>query len=98
MRHGLSLRAFGHATSLFLGITFVLCVGFDLLLPAHAMYQVWERLLPGFTFIGWGSFFLGLVESYAYGWYAALIWVPLYNVLAAREDARSSHASRETVA
>jgi hypothetical protein len=26
----------------------------------------------------------GLVESYGYGWYAALIWVPLYSVLSAR--------------
>jgi 2TM family of unknown function (DUF5676) len=87
MKHGLSLTAFGQATSLFLAITFTLCVAFDLLFPAHAMYQTWQKLLPGFTFIGWGSFFLGLVESYAYGWYATLIWVPLYNVFAAREAA-----------
>ena len=38
MTHGLSLRAVGHATSLFLAITFVLCVGFDLLFPNHGMY------------------------------------------------------------
>lgn len=73
MTHGLSLRAVGHATSLFLAITFVLCVGFDLLFPNHAMYQAWEKLLPGFTWISWGSFLIGLVESYGYGWYAALI-------------------------
>jgi hypothetical protein len=30
------------------------------------------------------SFSLGLIESYGYGWYVALIWVPLYNVFAAR--------------
>ena len=39
MRQGLSLTAVGHATSIFLSTTFVLCVGFDLLFPAHAMYQ-----------------------------------------------------------
>jgi len=27
---------------------------------------------------------IGLVESYGYGWYLALIWVPLYNVFSAR--------------
>ena len=27
---------------------------------------------------------LFLVESYGYGWYVALIWVPLCNVLSAR--------------
>jgi len=84
MKHSLSLVAFGHATSLFLAITFVLCVGFDLVFPHMAMYRSWQALLPGFTWISWSSFLLGLVESYGYGWYAALIWVPLYNVLSAR--------------
>jgi hypothetical protein len=55
---GISLSAFGHATSLFLAISFVVCVGFDLLFPAHAMYQAWRALLPGFTWISWPSFFL----------------------------------------
>lgn len=84
MTRGISLSAFGHASSLFLAITFVVCVGFDLLFPAHAMYQTWRALLPGFTWISWPSFVLGLVESYGYGWFLALIWVPLYNVFAAR--------------
>jgi hypothetical protein len=78
------LVAFGHATSLFLAFTFVLCVGFDLVLPQMAMYRSWQALLPGFTWISWSSFLLGLVESYGYGWYVTLIWVPLYNVFAAR--------------
>ena len=84
MKHSLSLVAFGHATSLFLAITFVLCVGFDLVFPHMAMYRSWQALLPGFTWISWSNFLLGLVESYGYGWYVALIWVPLYNVLSAR--------------
>jgi len=49
-----------------------------------AMYRSWQGLLPGFTWISWSSFLLGLVESYGYGWYVALISVPLYNVLSAR--------------
>jgi hypothetical protein len=86
MKRGLSLAAVGHATSIFLATPFVLCVGFDRLFPAHAMYQTWQHLLPGFEWISWKSFVLGLVESYGYGWYAALIWVPLYNVFALRGD------------
>ena len=31
MKHGISLLAVGHASSLFLAITFSLCVAFDLL-------------------------------------------------------------------
>ncbi len=86
MKQGLSLVAVGHATSLFLAITFVLCVGFDLLFPAHAMFQAWQKLLPRFHWLNLGSFFLGLLESYAYGWYIALIWAPLYNVFALRKQ------------
>jgi hypothetical protein len=88
MKHAISFAAFGNATSLFLAITFTLCVGFDLIFPAHAMYQAWQKLLPGFEWISWRSFFLGLVESYGYGWYLTLIWVPLYNVFAGRASRR----------
>jgi len=84
MRQTLSLIAVGGATSLFIAISFALCVGFDLLFPQHAMYEAWRDLLPGFEWISWRSFGLGLVESYAYGWYFALIWVPLYNVFVRR--------------
>jgi hypothetical protein len=80
MSRGISLRAAGLATSLFLAIAYVLCVAFDLLFPSHAMYQVWLKLLPDFEWLTWRSFLLGLVESYGYGWFIALIWVPLYNV------------------
>ena len=79
MKHKISLFAFGHATSLLIAITFLICVAFDLVFPDHAMYEVWLKLLPGFTWISWKSFFLGLVEAYLYGWFIALIWVPLYN-------------------
>ena len=89
MKPGLSFVAVGHASSLFLAITFAVCVAFDLLFPAHAMYQSWQKLLPGFEWISWKSFFVGLVESYGYGWYFTLIWVPLYNVFAGRSRPRA---------
>ena len=84
MKHSVSLIAVGHATSLFLAMTFTLCVAFDLAFPEYAMFEVWRKLLPGFEWLTWKSFILGLVESYAYGWYFALIWAPLYNFFAAR--------------
>lgn len=80
MKHKISLVALGHATSSFLAISFTLCVIFGLLFPQQAMYPVWLKLLPGFEWISWKSFFLGAVESYFYGWFIALIWVPIYNV------------------
>ena len=76
----------GMSLGLFLAITFVLCVGFDLLFPNLAMHKVWQQLLPAFTWLSWPSFFLGLVESFAYGWYIALIFAPLFNFFAARSE------------
>jgi hypothetical protein len=78
------MLAFGLSLGLFLAITYVLCVGFDLLFPGHAMYQSWLQLLPGFTWLTWSSFLLGLIESFVYGWYVALIFCPLFNFFAAR--------------
>lgn len=93
MNKGLSLFAVAHATSLFFVITFSLCIAFDLAFPEHAMYQTWQKLLPGFEWLSWKSFFLGLVEAYGYGWYVALVWVPLYNVFAARAAQRGGRTS-----
>ena len=76
--------ALGMGLGTFLALTFVLCVLFDLWFPALAMNPVWAPLLPGFTWINWGSFFLGLIEAFAYGWYIALVFGPLYNFFAAR--------------
>jgi len=91
MSNRISLVAVGHATSLFLVITFTLCVAFDVLFPEHAMYSSWQKLLPGFTGINWSSFFIGIIETYGYGWYIALIWVPLYNVFASRSAHHCKH-------
>ena len=76
--------ALGMSLGLFLAVTFILCVGFDLLFPDQAMYKSWLRLLPGFTWLSWSSFFLGLVESFGYGWYIALVFGPLYNFFVTR--------------
>lgn len=85
MKNSLSLTAIGHATGLFLAITFTLCVAFDLLFPEQAMYRSWQALLPGFKWLSGPDFFIGLIESYGYGWYFALIWVPLYNFFSNRQ-------------
>ncbi|MDX2503990.1 MAG: DUF5676 family membrane protein [Gammaproteobacteria bacterium] len=91
MNKGVSLFAVGHATSLLLAISFTLCVVFDLLFPGYAMYQSWQALVPGFVWLSWKSFFIGLIEAWAYGWYFALIWVPIYNFVAQKGEKCSKH-------
>lgn len=78
------LLVFGLSLGIFFVITFVLCVGFDLLFPGQEMYHTWLRLLPGFTWLTWPSFLLGMAESFGYAWYVALIFCPLFNFFAAR--------------
>jgi uncharacterized protein DUF5676 len=60
-------------------LSFVLCVIFGLLFSGATMYQAWLPLLPGVSWISWPSFALGLVESFAYGWFIAAIFVPAFN-------------------
>jgi hypothetical protein len=74
----------GMGLGLFLSLTFALCVLFDLWFPGYAMNAAWTPLLPGFTWISGTSFAIGLVETFAYGWYVALIFGPIYNFFAAR--------------
>jgi len=75
----LNWKTVGVSVGLFLAISYVLCVVYDLIFPGQTMYQAWIRLLPGFTWITWGTFFLGLVESFLYGIYFSLVFVPLFN-------------------
>jgi hypothetical protein len=74
----LDWRVVGLAMGSFLSISYIVCVVGDLVFE-HRMYEVWLKLLPGFTWINWGSFFLGLIEIFFYGIYFGLVFVPLYN-------------------
>lgn len=81
----LPVAVLGLSLSSFLVITYALCVIGYLVFPGlpinHAALAIF---LPGFELLSWPSFLLGLVESFAYGWYVALIFGPLFNFFALR--------------
>ncbi len=81
MRFPISVVAVGHASSIFLVVSYLLCISFDLLFPGYAMYTVWQGLLPGFEWLTLRGFLVGLLETWAYGWFFAVIWVPIYNLV-----------------
>jgi hypothetical protein len=83
-RSRLPLVPLGLSLSLFLAITYVLCILLGLVWPDAALHQPWLQFLPGFTWLTWRSFFLGLVEALAYGWYVALVFTPLFNFFASQ--------------
>lgn len=79
MGNKLDWRVVGLATGSFLAVSYLFCVGYDLAFDQR-MYEAWLKLLPGFTWLTWRSFLLGLVETFLYGIYISLVFVPLYNV------------------
>jgi hypothetical protein len=77
--------ALGLSLGLFFAITYTLCILYYLWFPDQFLnHAVLSLFLPGFKLLSWASFFLGLVESFAYGWYIALVFAPLYNFFAGR--------------
>ncbi|MGE0625760.1 MAG: DUF5676 family membrane protein [Pseudomonadales bacterium] len=71
-------------------ISFVLCVIWGLVTPeAVHMHRFLEQVLPAFQWLTWWGFVLGLVESFLYGVYAGLLYVPLHNFFTRFFQARS---------
>jgi hypothetical protein len=66
-------------------ITFVVCVLYGLITPESLhMHAFLEQVLPGFKWLTWWGFLLGLAESFLYGVYAGLVFCPVYNWLGRR--------------
>lgn len=74
------IKVWGWTLSTFLLLTYLACVAFGLLSPeTMRMHRAWAPLLPGFEWLTLQGFLAGAVGSFVYGWYAAVILVPLYN-------------------
>lgn len=91
----LNWKVVTQSLSIFAAITFVLCVGYGLLAPA-AFHPSWllEAILPGFTWLGIGSFVLGLIETALYGAWAGVLYSALYNYFARRAARDAEHPLR----
>ena len=78
----LSVMGVGISLGLFLAISYVLCIALGFVVPDAGLHRPWLQFLPGFSWLTWPSFFLGLCESFAYGLYTGIVFVPLYNFFA----------------
>lgn len=77
--------AFGLSLGLFFVVSYLLCIVGYLAFPTWPIpHATLTLLLPGFELLTVPSFFLGLGESFVYGWYIALVFGPIYNAVAAR--------------
>jgi hypothetical protein len=65
--------------------SYVICVLWGLVTPeALHMHAFLEQVLPGFKWLTWWGFLVGLVESFLWGFYVGIIYVPIYNLLTKR--------------
>ena len=80
-----SIFAWGWTLSVFLLVSYLLCIAFGVLAPERFhMHQGWAPLLPWFEWLTLSGFLAGAVGSFLYGWYIALIAVPLHRFFQAR--------------
>lgn len=84
----LDTRTVTWALSAFTVVSYLLCVLYGLVTPASIhMTQFLEIVLPGFRWLTLTGFSVGLVESFLWGAYVGLVFVPIYNAVYRRRRA-----------
>jgi len=78
-----SIARLGQALGLLFAVLYALCVAWDASFPDWAMRSIWAAALPGFDWLSAGDFFLGLAESYVYGWILAILFIPIWYAVGA---------------
>lgn len=77
----LNIKVWMATLATWMGASFTLCVLGGVLAPGLPIrHQTLELLFPGFVWISFGSFVLGLAESLFYGIYAAVLLVMTHNL------------------
>lgn len=77
----LNIKVVSWSLGLFTSFTFILCVIYGLLVPRrlHGMSYILEAMLPAFKWLTFSGFIFGFVESFLYGAYVGIVFVPIYN-------------------
>ncbi|MHB1198931.1 MAG: DUF5676 family membrane protein [Polaromonas sp.] len=83
----LNIKVVSWALAVTTMISYLVCVLYGSATPESLqMYSFLELVLPGFKWLTLQGFFIGLVESFLYGAYAGLVYVPVYNFFVRRFD------------
>ncbi len=77
----LNTKVVSWSLGIFLSLSYILCVVYGLIVPErlHGMKAMLEAALPAFKWLTPAGFILGLVESFLYGAYMGIVFVPIYN-------------------
>ncbi len=88
----LNLKVVSWSLGILAAVSFVVCVLYGLIVPPSLhMAGALEAVLPAFKWLTVGGFLLGLLESFLYGVFAGLVFVPVHNALARRWPVDAKH-------
>ncbi len=78
----LNIKILSWSLGLFLAVSFVLCVVYGMVAPESLhMHPFLETVLPGFRWLTWTGFVIGLAESFLYGVYAGVVFGTIHNTI-----------------
>jgi len=79
----LNIKVVSWSLGIVASFSYILCVIYGLIVPErlHGMKAFLEAVLPAFKWLTFGGFLLGLAESFLYGVYIGLVFVPVYNFI-----------------
>ncbi len=69
-----SITIFGHSGGLIVVFVYTIFFLLTIAYPKLGIQNIFAFIFPGFEWISWKSIFIGLVESYVYGWLFGLGW------------------------
>ncbi len=86
----LCVKLWTWSLGVFSAVSFAVCVIWGLITPqALHMHVFLESVLPAFHWISIGAFALGLIESFLWGAYIGLVFVPIYNFFHRRFEVKA---------
>lgn len=95
----LNIKVWFWSWGTFAAVSFVLCVIYGLVTPEILhMHEFLEMVLPGFTWLSPVSFLIGLVESFLWGAYLGIVFVPIHNFFYKRWGVRTRGEKAERAA
>ena len=85
-----NVRVWTLSLGTFAAVTFTLSVLYGLIAPSalHGS-RLLEMMLPGFQWLTFGSFVLGLVETFVFGAYFGFVFSIIYNFFSGRAERRA---------
>ncbi|NIO39378.1 MAG: hypothetical protein GTO41_03735 [Burkholderiales bacterium] len=81
--HTLNWKIVCWSLGVWAAVSFIVCVVWGLIMPEPLhMREFLQQILPAFQWLTWWDFGLGLVESFLYGFYAGIVFVPIHKFFA----------------